>query len=600
MSTETPFAPTRFADPDIAVEALDDGGVILTSRDPLGSYPVQTGEWLRHWSAETPDATCIATRRPAGDWQSLSYAETRRLADRLSQALLDIGLGSDRPLAFLSEKSLYQGLLTLAAMQVGIPAAPISPAYSLIAETPKRLNAAMDAAVPGAIYVEDAALFADALREIAGEKPVIAGANAEAFAGALPFEKLVRTMAGDEVDRAFAKVSGSDIAKILFTSGSTGQPKAVPNTHEMLCSNQQALAQVFPFLEDRPPVVVDWQPWHHAGGACFNWHATLRNGGAYYIDHGKPTEDGVAETIRNLRDISPTIHFNVPRGYIALLPYLEADADLRDGFFRDLDVLVYAAASMPPEMWARMDALSVAARGSRIPFVSAWGMTELAPLHTVCHWPMERAGEIGVPVPGCEVRLDPVEDRYEIRCRGPNVFKEYLGRPELNLGLFDGDGFFRTGDSVHFNDPDDANKGLMYDGRLVEEFKMTTGTWVPVGELRVVLIEAGAPFVRDVVIAGEGREEIGLLIFPEDAAVVKAGGPEAARKALAEAFARHNEAFPAATRRVGRFLFLGSPASLDAGEITDKGYVNQRAVLKNRADDVARLYDGTDDDIVRL
>jgi feruloyl-CoA synthase len=377
----------------------------------------------------------------------------------------------------------------------------------------------------------------------------------------------------------------------------------------MLCTNQQALVQLFPCFEDVPPTVVDWQPWHHAGGANYNFNIVLRNGGTYWCDLGKPTPEAIEVTIANLRGISPTVHFNVPRGYAMLIPHLERDPDLRDAFFRRLQVIVYSAASLPPDLWQRLEALSIAARGVRVPMISAWGMTETAPLHTTCHWPIERAGLIGVPIPGSELKLVPTEGRCEMRCRGPNVMAGYFKRPDLTAAAFDDEGFLRTGDAGYLLDPEDPNKGLVYDGRLVEDFKLLTGNRVQVGEVRLAAIAAGAPVVQDAVVVGENRDDIGLLVFPNFEECRRLAGEgslgagallrhPAVTARLTAGIAAHNRGNAASSRRIRRAMLLAEPPSLDAGEITDKGYVNQRAVIRNRAALVERLYDDRDPEVI--
>ncbi len=604
------FAPTRFAVPDIAMRRESDGTIRLASNTPLGAYDRQVGIWLRRWAEARPEALFLAAREDGGGWREVTYGTARQVVDRLSQALLDRGLGAARPLAILSEKSIDHGLLGLAAMQVGIPVMPISPSYSLIPQAIDRLRHAVECVRPAMIYVEDGPPFDRALGEILRpDQTVVHGRRPPGAAPSIPFAALAAAETGPDVERAFDAVAPEDVAKILFTSGSTGVPKAVPNTHRMLCSNQQALARLFQFYEDTPPVVVDWQPWHHAGGANYNFNAVLRNGGAYHIDLGRPTEDGIAVTVENLRAVSPTAHFNVPRGYAMLIPYLEADAGLRETFFRRLEVIVYSAASLPPELWARLEALSIAARGVRVPMISAWGMTELAPLHTTAHWPIDRPGLIGVPVPGCEVKLVPTHGRLEIRARGPNVMAGYLDQPTLNAAAFDEEGFLKTGDAGFLRDPNDPDKGLVYDGRLTEEFKLLTGNWVAVGAVRVAVIDAAAPQIEDAVVVGENRDMLGLLVFPNLAHCRElAGGgtaEDALRHPLVIAAVRggleaYNARNPASSRRIARALLMAEPPSVAAGEITDKGYVNQRAVIARRRGLAERLFDEDDPDVIRL
>ncbi len=459
----------------------------------------------------------------------------------------------------------------------------------------------------------------------------------------------------------FAAVGPDTLAKILFTSGSTGTPKGVVNTQRMLCSNQQAIAQAWPFLEERPPVIVDWLPWSHTFGGNHNFNLVLRNGGTLYVDAGRPAPGAIEITARNLREVPSTIHFDVPRGYDMLLPYLESDAALRATFFRDLDVLFYAAASLPQHLWEALERLSIAATGSRVTMLSAWGSTETAPTATQVHFPIERAGVIGLPSPGTEIKLAPAGAKLELRVRGPNVTPGYWRRPErpatsaatgdgrsrgrsansaatgdgrsrgrpanraatgdewsrgLPGEVFDEEGFLKTGDAGKLADPRDPSRGLLFDGRLAEDFKLTSGTWVHVGELRTAAITAAAPVAQDVVVTGHDRPAVCLLVFPHPAgcrSLCRDAPPDAplgelirrpeVRRRVRDGLAAHNAENPASSRRISRALLLDEPPSIDAGEITDKGYVNQRAVLTRRADLVERLHAGdgdTDPEVIRL
>lgn len=601
--TRAGFAATRFAAPDSRFERHADGSILIESNIPLRPCARQIGVWLRRWAREAPERAFLAERSADGSWRTLGYAAALVEIDRLSQALIDRGLGPARPLVVLSEKSIRHCLLGLAAMQIGIPYVPISPAYSLIEGARHRLRTAIDLVNPGLIYVETGRDVAAALADIARPDCAIVTGEASPPAGltATPYATLAATPAGPAVPDAFARVGPDDVAKILFTSGTTGDPKAVPNTHRMLCSNQEALAQLFPFYEDAPPVVCDWQPWHHAGGANYNFNMVLRHGGTYYIDHGKPTPEAIGVTLANLRQVSPTAHFNVPRGYAMLIEAFERDAALRDTFFRRLDVIVYSAASLPPELWARIEALSVAALGVKVPMISAWGMTELAPLHTTCHWPIDRAGLIGVPVPGSQVKLVPTaEGRFEIRCKGPNVMAGYLARPELNAAAFDEEGFFRTGDAARLLDPNDANQGLVFDGRLVDDFKLTTGNWVQASEVRAAALAAIGPLAQDAIVVGEGRDDLGLLVFPDRGSLAELSDGDI-RGRLARALAGYNATTAASSRRIARAMVLAEPPSLAHGEITDKGTLNRRAVVGRREALLNLLYSSKiDSRVIRL
>jgi feruloyl-CoA synthase len=598
--SQAPVKPLALAPIDVEAIPLPGGGLRMRSRQELRPYPRCLGEHLRHWAGAAPDRTFLAERGGDGGWRRVSYAGALEAVERLASALLERDLGPERPLALLSDNGVDHGLLQLAAMQMGVPAVPISPAYSLLAEDHAQLRYILELTRPGLVYAADGDRYAKALRH----------APAETLTGDR-FGELLATARHPGLDARFAAVGPDTVAKILFTSGSTGRPKGVINTQRMLCSNQQAIAQGWPFLEERPPVIVDWLPWSHTFGGNHNFNMVLRNGGTLYVDAGKPAPGLFETTVRNLREVPSTLHFNVPRGYEMLVPYLERDPELRETFFRDLDGIFYAAAALPQHLWEKLERLSVETLGRRVVMLAAWGSTETAPCATQIHFPIERAGVIGLPVPGTEIKLAPVSGKLEIRVQGPNVTPGYWRRPELRSEMLDEDGFLRTGDAVRLADPDDPSRGIVFDGRLAENFKLTSGTWVNVGELRLEVIAACAPAVQDVVVTGHDREEVGLLVFPnpagcrslcgeglEEAALAELIRRPEVRGRLREGLAAHNAAHPANSRRVARALLLADPPSIQTGEITDKGYVNQRAVLDRRTALVERLYGEMDGEVI--
>ena len=560
----------RFAPPAVQVESR--GGILyLRSPQTLGPYARCVTEWLVLWSDQAPERTFLA-EKSGSSWKRLSYREAYGAVRRIGQALLERGLGPQRPVAILSDNSVDHALLSLGALHVGVPVASISPAYSLMSKDFGKLRHIFDLVQPGLVWTADPEKFKPALEAVGAQ--------------ATPLAPLLETNPGSLLERKFSKITSGTTAKILFTSGSTGMPKGVINTHGMLCANQQMLAQAWPFVRDRPPVVVDWLPWNHTFGGNHNFNLVLRNGGTLYVDGGKPAPGLIETTARNLAEIAPTMYFNVPRGYDLLLPFLERNTALRENFFRNLDVLFYAAAALPQNLWERLIELS--RKEGRTPsMLSAWGSTETSPLATSVHFQIERAGVVGLPVPGCELKLAPNAGKLEVRVRGPNVMPGYYKRPDLTRAAFDEEGFYRIGDAMKFADPANPAKGIVFDGRVAEDFKLSTGTWVNAGAVRVKLIAAGDPLIQDAVIAGHDRNEIGALVFLSVAS--KSLPEEKIRQHLQQALRSLAKEGGSSTHPV-RLLVMTEPPSIDANEITDKGYLNQRAVLERRADQVLKLY----------
>jgi feruloyl-CoA synthase len=498
---------------------------------------------------------------------------------RIGGSLLARGLTPSTPVAILSDNSVNHALLALGAMHVGVPVAPISPAYSLISKDHAKLKGIFDLLQPGLVYADDAGRFAAALAAVG--------------ASTTPIDALLETDHTARADQAFAAVGPDTIAKILFTSGSTGAPKGVINTQRMLCSNQQSWAQAWPFLEDAPPVLCEWLPWNHTFGGNATFHIILRNGGTLYIDGGKPTPDLIAITARNLREVSPTLYFNVPRGYDLLLPLLESDPELHRSFFSTLDALFYAGAALPQNLFDRLQALMPRERSGRTLMLSGWGSTETAPLAAIVHFPIDRPAVVGSPAPGIELKLLPSGSKLEVRVRGPNVTPGYYRSPELTAAAFDEEGFYKIGDAMRFVDGDEPTRGLAFDGRVAEDFKLLSGTWVHAGSVRVRLIAACNPLVQDAVITGHDRTEVGALVWVNQAATRTLGLDEAGVCArLQAALASLRADATGSSTAPTRLLVLDEPPSIDGGEITDKGYVNQRAVLERRHALVERLHAG--------
>lgn len=602
---------TRFAEPRIEMERRPDGTLYLRSLEPLAPHAPHLGEVLRRQAEDHPGRTFLAERQGEED-RGLTYGEVWRSARRLASRMLADGLGPERPVLVLSDNSLDHALVALGAILAGVPVAPVSPAYSLLSRDHAKLRSMHALLRPGWIYAEDGRLYAPALAalEIEAGTRIVQSVSPPAAdrAGDGPAVSLLADLLADAedagaVEEVFARLGPETVAKVLFTSGSTGEPKGVINTHRMLAANQQAIAQGWPFLADRPPVLVDWLPWSHTFGGNHNFNLALWNGGTLWVDRGKPLPGRIEETVATLKRIAPTVYFNVPRGFDALLPFLESDEALARSFFGDLDLLFYAAAALPRTAWDRLTALSRRVRGEAVPFVSAWGSTETSPMVTQVHYPCDTAGNIGVPSPGATLKLVPSGAKLEVRVRGPQLTPGYYRDPERWRTALDDEGFYRIGDAVRLADPDDPNRGLRFDGRVAEDFKLSSGTWVHVGALRLALVQALAPLAQDAVIAGHDREAIGVLLFPDLAACARAIGAEPAtppaalladarlRERIATALRAHNaEADGATSRIVASAILLEEPPSIDAGEITDKGYVNQRAVLERRADLVDSLF----------
>lgn len=613
--SKPPFNDLNFAPADVRVEPLAGGGMLLRSPYALGAYARCLGDLLEQWADRTPDRVFLAERAADGGWRKLSYAEVRRSARAIAQAILDRDLAPDRPVTILSDNSVDSALLQLGAMYAGVPAAPVSPAYSLMSQDFGKLKLIIELLTPGLVFTEDGARFAPALKAVDfGAAEIVVGANPPDGIPTTALASLTGAERTAAVDEAFAAVGPDTVAKILFTSGSTGYPKGVLNTHRMLCSNQQAIAQLWPFLEETPPVIVDWLPWSHTFGANHNFNMMLRNGGTLYIDRGKPAPGLIETTIVTLKEVSPTLYFNVPRGFDMLLPHLESDAALRDNFFKDLQLIFYAGAALPQNLWERLEAVAIQARGERVRMVSAWGSTETSPLATSVHFGIEKAGVIGLPAPGTEIKMVPNGDKLELRVKGPNVTPGYLKRDDLTAEAFDEDGFYKIGDAGKLDDPEDPAKGIVFDGRVAEDFKLMSGTWVHVGSVRVAAIAAAAPVIQDAVVTGHDREDIGLLVFPNPAGCLSlcsdadkdtplaelVGRPEV-RDALRRGLADHNTANPGNSTQIARVVLMAEPPNIDANEITDKGYINQRAVLDRRAALVERLYaGGTQEDVIEV
>jgi feruloyl-CoA synthase len=548
---------------EVQAERKPGGIVHLRSPHALGPYPARLTERLEHWARVAPDRVLFAQRSGAS-WRVLSFKDALVRARRVGEALIARGLSAERPLVVLSGNDIEHALLHLGAMYAGIPYAPISPAYSLLSTDFAKLRAIFELLTPGLVFVSNKDQYSKAIGAVAGDVEVTYSLPENEPSAAL--------------ESAHAKVGPDTIVKFLFTSGSTGVPKAVINTQRMWCSNQAMIATMFAYFREEPPVIVDWAPWHHTAAGNHDFGLAIYNGGSYYIDEGKPMPGAIETTVRNLREIAPNWYFNVPKGYEALLPHLRSDARLRKNFFSRLKVLWFAGAGISQHVFDETKALARETTGEDILFLTGLGSTETAPYTMGRMWETDDATNMGVPPPGVEIKLVPMEGKYEARVKGPHITPGYWRQPELTRQAFDEEGWYRLGDSFAFADGDPA-KGLLFRGRIAEDFKLSSGTWVNVGPLRAKFITHFAPYVRDVVIAGEGRDELVALVFP--AMPFPPGKFESLLKTLEST---------GSSNRIVRATVLEEPPSLDAGEVTDKGTINQKAVLRRRHDEVEKLY----------
>lgn len=583
------------AAPRAARENLPGGGFVLRHPEPLQVYARCIGDWLEHWARETPDALFLAERGKDGEWIRLSYRQTRERVGAVAQGLLNLDLPPG-PVVVLSDNSLDHALLALAAMHVGRVICTVSSAYSRLAKDYSKIHAILDQLEPALIYASDATTYGPAMSSWPGTAQRVLSQGADTTPGVLPFDALMNGRETPAVAQAFAVIRPDDEAKYLLTSGSTGSPKVVVNTHRMLCANQQQIAQVWPFLTRHKLVLLEWLPWSHTFGANHNFNMVLAHGGSLYIDEGRPAPGLIEKTLRNLREVRPNVYFNVPRGFDMLLPYLESDASAARDVFERLEAIFYAGAALPQSIWERLESVARTVRQRPVWFTSAWGATETAPAVTSVYWAIERAGCIGLPLPGAELKFVPNGSKLELRVRGPNIFPRYRRAPDLTAKAFDEDGYYMIGDAGRLIEESDPSRGVAFDGRVAEDFKLTTGTWVSVGTLRVKAVTALAPHVADVVITGHDRAEIGLLVFPTPGA----------QKLSADELANHVRKGLKSLRSSGggssqtptRALLMTEPPSVDAGEITDKGYINQRAVLTRRSALIEQLYASGDHPLV--
>lgn len=601
--SNSPLRPISFGDPVVDIERRADGTIYLRPKRPLGDYPVRITDRLHHWATTTPDRVFMAEREGGCGWRKITYAELLTASRHIASGLIQRGLSAERPVVILSSNSIDHALLAFGAFYAGIPFCPVSPAYSLVSKDYGKLSYLLRLLTPGLVFAEDADKFADALAA-----NVSLGTEIAASYGSVPgrdvtlLADLMATPIRSDLDAVHRKIGPDTIAKFLLTSGSTGNPKAVINTQRMICANQVMLRETLAFLKDEPPVIIDWLPWNHTFGGNHNIGLTLYNGGSMYLDAGKPIPGGIEETVRNLQEISPTVYFNVPKGYESLLPYLRDDPGLRAKFFDRLHAMFFSGAALSPFVWNSLDELAVKEKGYRVPMLTGLGATETAPFFMSVNPRTSRSGHVGLPVSGNDAKLVPNNGKMEVRAKGPNVMPGYWRQPDITAKSFDEEGFYKMGDALKPADPDDLNAGFDFDGRVSEDFKLASGTWVSVGPLRARFVAACAPLVRDVVIAGINRDQISALVLldldgcrlinptlPADNLTVTARD-RLVREAFRERLIQFLSSATGSSTRITRAILLDAPLSIDKGEVTDKGSINQRAVLEHRGALIEELY----------
>jgi feruloyl-CoA synthase len=577
---------------------LGDGSFVLRSPEPLAASARCVGEWLDRWARETPAAPAFAEPAPDGGWTTLAWGALRARVGAVAQGLLDLGLPAAKPIVVLSDNALDHLVLLLAGMHIGRAVCTVSSGYTRLAGGDfSRIHGILDTLDPALVYASDAGIYGRALVDASVRPIAVFSQGATAHAGAIDFATLAATRETPAVHAAFEAITPDTHAKYLLTSGSTGHPKVVINTHRMLTVNQQQIGQTLRFVEHEKPVLLDWLPWSHTFGGNHNMNLVLRNGGTMFIDDGRPLPGAIDKTVAHLRDVQPTVYFNVPKGYEMLLPALEADDGLARRFFARLRMVFYAGSGMPVATWRRLEAVAAKVRVEPVWFTTSWGSTETAPAVTFAHWRLDRPGVIGLPLPGIELKFIPNAGKLEMRVRGPSIFPGYRGNDAATREAFDAEGYYRIGDAGLLADPADPLQGVVFDGRVAEDFKLTSGTWVSVGTLRLRVVSALAPLVQDVVITGHDRSEIGALVFLAEPGRALAPAERATR--IRDALRALKAEGGGSSQTPTRALVLPDAPNMAAGEITDKGYLNQRLVLQRRSAEVAALHADDDPRVIR-
>ena len=599
---------SNFKPHDVSSEQRSDETLLLRSNAEMGDVVDTSADWLHRWSVEAPERIFLAERSGAG-WREETYQSTLQKVRAIAASLLARGMGPDTPILIMSGNGVDHGVLTLAAHYVGVPTAPIAEQYALIPAARERLELAISLVKPSMAYVVDADKFAHAITIDALAGVEIVASDVGSQSGVTGMDTLLQGDSGVDIDAARGQVTPDSVVKILMTSGSTSAPKGVMTTQRMMCVNQTQIADSLPFLTERPPSVVDWLPWNHVFGGSHNFNMMLANGGSFYIDDGKPLKGLFDRTVENLKMVTGSLVFNVPVGFGMLLQALKSDQDLRQRFFQDLDMIFYAGASLPQDIWQGLEHMALDVKGEVPLMTSSWGLTETAPATMIQQEPTDRSGVIGVPMSGVTLKLVPEQDgRYEVRAKGPNIMPGYYNDPQKTAEAFDGEGYFITGDAMVFVDPDNVNAGMRFDGRISEDFKLLTGTWVRATALRMSLLSHFAPLAADLVMTGQDKSDIGVLIFPNKEAIETAGhalddvdgmlSDPSLLTALRDRLAAWNEANASSSTRIARAALFAEPASLVDAEITAKGNLNFRKVLQRRSAILDHLYNGSHDAVI--
>lgn len=583
------------------------GDLVLTSRIPLAPVVDRTADWLHYWATKTPDHVFLSERSETG-WRDVTFKQALAAVRAIATSLRARNMGQETPVVILSGNSVNHALLSFGAQYAGVPTVPLAEQYSLITEAHGRLIYVLNKVRPQMAYTDDADAYASALAlpQLQGVEIVATHVDGAPCA-VTSFASLLAGDTSQDADAILAATGADTVAKILFTSGSSSDPKGVLTTQRMMCANQSQMASVLPFLKDRAPRICDWLPWNHVFGGSHNTNMMLANGGTLVVDDGKPTKKLFERTVRNIIERPGTLSFNVPVGFSMLVHEMETNVALREAYFGDLDLIFYAGASLPQDVWSRLEEMAIEVRGRLPLMISSWGMTETAPATLMVHEPIGRSGVIGVPLPGTEIKLSPDEEmRCELRVKGPNVMKGYFEDQAKTAEAFDDDGYLITGDAVRFVDAEDPNRGLAFDGRVSEDFKLLTGTWVQAGKLRLDALDALRGLVQDVMICGHDRDAIGLFIFPRPEQVHGDNTSEGAvidpllQSQIENRLSEMAKAASGSAKRISRAIILAEPPSLKDSEITDKGSLNPRKIMTRRSDLLERLYDNEDPALIRV